>query len=122
VLKHIKPRDILEFILFGFGFLALVLIAAFLESGPIALILWVAVSLGFILWIIFAVIVARQRAAEAAKPRLKMMHNGQWMDVAVIEQLNNSPRRPVQLFDQDEDAIQHLDFHQTLTTPKENRA
>lgn len=110
MLKHIKPIDIVEFLLFGFGFLALIILAGFLESAPLGITIWVAIGLAFLLWILFAVLRARQRSAEAAKPRLKMMHNGQWLDVAVIEQIQQSPRRPVQIFDQDEEAIKHLDF------------
>lgn len=121
MLKHIKPIDIVEFLLFGIGFLALIILAGFLESAPLGITVWVAVGLAFFLWLTFFVLRARQRAAEAAKPKLKMMHNGQWLDVAVIEQLNHSPRRPVQIFDQDADAIQHLDFEQTNNT-KEQQA
>ncbi|AWN03282.2 hypothetical protein PBI_CAMILLE_35 [Microbacterium phage Camille] len=111
VLKHIKPRDILEFFLYGIGIVALILIAGYLESAPLGAALWVAVILAVALWIVWFVIVARQRKQENAEPTLWMMQNGLW--TAMDGSGRTRParlREAAQLFDQDEAAIAHLDF------------
>lgn len=109
MLKHIKPRDILEFFLFGIGILALIVLAGFLESAPLSVSIWVAVVLSVALWIVWFVLIAKERNKEAAAPKLKIMRNGQWVDVMTGD---TSPRtrREARIFDQDEAAIQHLDF------------
>lgn len=119
--KHLKPKDIIEFLAFGLGFVALIVIAGFLESSPIGISMWIAVVLALLLWIVWAIIVINDRKAQAATPRLKIMRNGQWVDVTpsiAREFTGNSPRRDqIGVYDQDEDAIRHLDYN-----PKEKKA
>lgn len=111
MLKHIKPRDIVEFLLFAVGFVALVTLAAFLESAPLSLSLWIAVALGVVLWIIWGILVIREREKEARKPRLKIMRNGTWEDVmglddvlpgAMIRPIDTALRTTPMIFDQEE--------------------
>lgn len=109
MLKHIKPVDIVEFFLFGFGILALILIAGFLESAPLGTAIWVAIGLAFVLWIVYFVLKAKDRQ-KAAQRGLKIYRNGQWEDVLTGDTVP-SVRRAAQFFDQDQDAIQHLDFN-----------
>lgn len=106
MLKHIKPKDILEFFLFALAFIAIIAVAGFLESAPISIALWVAAGLGVILWITWFIVVAVQRKREAKRPTLKIMHNGKWVDVdsqvgaQLMAQHYASPRRPLEVFDQ----------------------
>lgn len=98
-MKHLKLRDILEFLMWSFAIIALIALAGFLESAPLGITMWVAVILAVILWIVWGVLVIRERNAAASAPKLKIMHNGQWVDVAEIQ----SDIRPISqpLFDQD---------------------
>ena len=113
--KHLKPRDIVEFLLFGLGFLALIVIAGFLENAPIGISMWVAVVLALALWIVWAIIVINDRKREAAAPKLYIMKNGVWAEVVNGQQ--PATRREARIFDQDADVIQHLDYN-----PKEKKA
>ena len=112
--KHLKPKGIIEFLAFGLGFVALIVIAGFLESSPIGISMWVAVILSLLLWIVWAIIVINDRKRQAATPNLMIMQNGVWMEVVADKP---ATRREARLFDQDEAAIQHLDC-----TPKEKKA
>lgn len=98
MLKHIKPRDIIQFMLTGFSFLALILIAGFLETAPIALAIWVAVGLATALWIVWIILVARDRREEL-RPRLMIMRNGEWVDV---DDAAKTHSREHPIFDQDD--------------------
>ena len=106
MLMHIKIRDILEFFLFALGFLAIIAVAGFLETAPLAIALWVGAGLGIILWITWFIVVALQRKREAKRPTLKIMHNGEWVDVdspigvQLLAQQYRRPQRPLELFDQ----------------------
>ena len=106
--KHLKPRDIVEFLLFGLGFLALIVIAGFLENAPIGISMWVAVVLALALWIVWAIIVINDRKNQAKAPKLFITKNGVWAEV-----VSGAPttRREARIFDQDEAAIQDLDFN-----------
>lgn len=112
--KHLKPKDIIEFLAFGLGFVALIVIAGFLESSPIGISMWVAVILALMLWIVWAIIVVNDRKRQAAIPKLMIMQNGVWAEVAPVQP---TTRREARIFDQDEDAIRHLDYN-----PKEKKA
>lgn len=104
---HLKPRDIVEFLFFGMLIAGLIVGSAVFESSPTSSIVWVAIFGSIILWIVYIAIVIHQRKVEHRRPKLKMNVNGQWVDVDTL----STPRRPVQLFDQDEAAIKHLDFN-----------
>ena len=110
MLKNIKPKDVVEFFLFGLAFLALIVIAGYLDSAPIGQAIWVAVGLAVVLWLIWLALVARDRNRETARPKLKMMRNGQWVDVDTRVDPSNL-QRTAQFFDQDEAAAHHLDFN-----------
>lgn len=110
MLKHITPKDVVEFILFGLAIVAMIVVAGIIESAPITLSVWIVVVLAAILWFTWIVLVARERNREARRPKLKMMWNGQWVDVDSLSPVN-TPRRQVQFFDQDETNIHHLDFN-----------
>lgn len=99
MLKHIKPRDLIEFFLFGLAFLALVVVAGYLESTPVGTAIWVAVVLAIVLWITWFLLVARDRNRDAARPKLKMMRNGEWVDVDTL--VDPANLQPAQFFDQD---------------------
>lgn len=107
MLKHIKPKDVIEFFLIALGFMALMVVASILESAPLGIALWLAVALSVILWIAWWVVVVIQRNKETQKPKLKIMSNGEWVDVdspngaAALASAYSTPRRPIQLFDQD---------------------
>ena len=106
MLKHIKPKDVIEFFLIALGFMALMVVASILESAPLGIALWLAGALSVILWIAWWVVVVIQGNKE--NRALKIMVNGKWEDVdspagaAMLAQTYSTPRRPIQLFDQDD--------------------
>jgi hypothetical protein len=118
-MQYIKLRDILEFLMWGFGIVALIFLAGFLETAPLGITMWVAVLLAIVLWIAWIIIVAKQRKAESNKAVLWMVIDGYWVAQdgsgrrVPMRRTNNQP-----VFDQDEDAIKHLDFEAN----KEKRA
>ena len=109
MLKHIKPRDIVEFFLFGLIFVALIGFAGFLETAPLSLTMLVALVVGLGLWITWFILVVRQRAREHRRPDLKIMVDGKWVSVDskvgaeafTAAYLQPKSATPVQIFDQD---------------------
>jgi len=109
---HIKPKDIVQTMLYLIGFLTLMVLAAYLETAPMAVILglWIVAALVLILIVTWFILVAKERERENARPKLKMMQNGRWVEVASIEGTSlikalpesDSPRRPISIFDQNE--------------------
>jgi hypothetical protein len=97
VLKHIKPKDILEFLLYGLAFVALIVVCG-LENAPLGILLPVLVIVALPLWIGWFVLVAYERKKRAGQPRLKMMHNGEWLDVVEVEYVPQ--RRDIPIYDQ----------------------
>lgn len=79
MLKHLKPRDILETLLFLVCFIALFAFAGYLETAPLGISLWMAGGLAVVLWIVYIVVVARQRHQEQNQPTLWMAVNGYWV-------------------------------------------
>lgn len=116
MLKHITTRDIVEFFLFGIGIALLVLLAAVLESTSISVGFWIAAVVSVFLWIIWARLTVNERNMRAKAPQMYMMINGKWEPIAPAT--IGSRRSKVRIFDQDADAIQHLDYDET----KENKA
>ena len=100
MLKHIRPKDVVEFLLIGLAVTVLIIVAGILESAPLGIALWLAVALAVILWVTWFIIVGIQRNNDSRRPKLKILRNGQWVDVEHVSDLS-TPRRPVQLFDQD---------------------
>ena len=95
MLKHSKPRDIVEFFLFGLIFVALIGFAGFLETAPLSLTMLVALVVGLGLWITWFILVVRQRAREHRRPDLKIM------EAFTAGYLQPKSATPVQIFDQD---------------------
>ena len=95
MLKHIKPRDIVEFFLFGLIFVALIGFAGFLETAPLSLTMLVALVVGLGLWITWFILVVRQRAREHRRPDLRVA------EAFTAAYLQPKSATPVQIFDQD---------------------
>lgn len=113
-MKHIKPKDIVEFMVFGLLVALLIFVSGYLESTPIYQGVIVAGVLASILWIIWGVLTYRDR-----RPRLMVWIDGRgWVDTSendeTYEDVFLHPKavklRQTQLYDQDADAIAHLDF------------
>lgn len=99
-MKHLTFRDVASILLGTVGILAIVLVAAYMESGPLGSVVVVALVLSVILWGVYAVSVVHDRKKDAKRPKLKIYRNGKWIDVVNLEDVS-TPRRPVNLFDQD---------------------
>lgn len=102
MLKHLKPRDILEVLLFLIGFIAIFAFAGYLETAPLGYAMWMAGILAVILWIVYIAIVAHQRKEEVNKPTLWMVVDGYW-----VAQDGSGRRFPTKkttqpIFDQDQ--------------------
>lgn len=114
--KHIKPKDILEFILLGVAVIVLLVVGG-MENQPLPVLLptlgWIAV----ILWVTWFIVIARERKQRAENRKLHLFRNGEWQEVDPVSPALPT-RRQAQFYDQDEDAIKHLD----PDTAKENQA
>jgi len=101
-MKHLKPRDILETILFLLCFIAIFGLAGHLETAPMAVVMWMGGGMGIVLWVAYFIIVAQQRKAEVNRQTLWMAVNGYW-----VAQDGSGRKFPMQkttqpLFDQDQ--------------------
>ncbi len=115
-MKHITPRDIVEFFLFGLGVVLLIILAAVLESTPVGISFWFAAILAVGLWVFWFYLVIRDRKKEALKSVIWVANATHWVaqdGSGRTIPLKKKPEPPV--FDQDADAIAHLD----INTPKE---
>ncbi|QCG77533.1 hypothetical protein SEA_DIZZYRUDY_36 [Microbacterium phage DizzyRudy] len=109
MLKHIKPRDIVEFFLFAFVIMVLILVTGVLESAPLEQAVLVAIPLAIALWLTWFILIARERARDHRRPDLKIMVDGKWVSVdskvgaQAFSAAYLQPRSatPVQIFDQD---------------------
>lgn len=109
MLKHIKPKDILEFLLFGVALVVLFIVCG-MENAPLPVLLPTLGLVSLILWITWFCIVAYERKQRAEKPKLKMMHNGEWHDLVEVEYVPK--RQDFPIYDQDNDP-QDLGYNNT---------
>jgi len=79
MLKHLKPRDILEIMLFVICFISIFAFAGYLNTAPLGVAMWMAGALAVILWVAYILVVAHQRRQEANRPILWMKINGKWI-------------------------------------------
>lgn len=100
MLKHIKPKDIVEFFLFGLIAVAVFIVCG-MENAPLSILLPTAGIVALFLWLIWFGIVIHERNQTAKKPKLKMMHNGEWHDVVEVEYVPQ--RQDFPIYDQDND-------------------
>jgi len=109
-MKHLKPRDILEILLFLICFITIFALAGYLETAPISSALWLGGGFAIVMWAAYIITVSAQRKREAARMRLKIMSDGVWVDVDTPEgvlALSRAYKKPnVQLFDQDDYIIE----------------
>lgn len=107
MLKHLKPRDILEVVLFLVCFTAIFAFAGYLDNAPLGTAMWMAGLLAVILWVAYIIIVAQQRKAEDTRPILWMKVNGKWIaqDGTGREHPMHQKEQPV--FDQDQKEAAH---------------
>ena len=111
----IKIKDIVEFILFGFGMVALILLAGILESSPLGISVWIAVVLGALLWILWLVLTLKDNKAANAplvtEPLLWVSDGEKWVAMdgsGRTKPFQSRAERREQLFDLadfDEDVI-----------------
>lgn len=108
---HIKPKDIVEFLLIGILVVALIFLAGFLETAPLGITMWVAVFLAVLLWIAWGVLVILQRREEdkplVTMPELWVSNGKEW--VSMSDPTKKRPfvsradsRRAATIFDQEE--------------------
>ena len=102
MLKHIKPKDLIEFFLFGFVFVAIIVISGFLEAAPLSLGLLIAAAIGLILWVLWFALVARDRRREAKAPVLWMSNGKTWVAQDGSGRIQPFTRRVQPIFDQDD--------------------
>lgn len=101
MLKHIKPKDILEFLLFG-ALIVLLLFVCSIVTAPLPVLLWTLLPLAAVLWVIWFIVVVYERNKRAKAPGLKIFRNGEWIDVQTGEAFQPT-RRQAQFYDQDND-------------------
>lgn len=101
-MRHLKPRDIVEALLFLTCFTALFALAGFLETAPLGLSMWMAAIVAVVLWIAYLIVVIRQRTQDINRQTLWMAVDGHW-----VAQDGSGRSFPMQkttqaLFDQDQ--------------------
>lgn len=101
---HIKPKDLLEFFLFGLIVVALLVLCS-LESAPLPILLWTLLPIAGVLWIVWFIMLALERKKEARR-RLKIYRNGEWVDT---DDFVPHPRI-AQFYDQDNDPHDNPDY------------
>jgi len=110
MLRNLKPRDILEVLLFLICFITIFAVASYLETAPLSIALWLGGLMAVLLWIAYIIVVSVQRNREASRMKLKIMSNGKWVDVDSPEgvlALSRAYHKPnVELFDQDDHIIE----------------
>ena len=79
MLKNLKPRDILEVLLFLICFIAIFAVAGVIETAPLSIALWLGGGLAIILWIAYIIVLAVQRNNELNRQTLWMAVNGHWV-------------------------------------------
>lgn len=109
MLKHITPKDLVEFLGFGLGFVVLIILAGSLEAAPLGIAILFAIVAAFVLWVVWAIIVIRDRKGSAGKT-LWVSDGTQWIAADGSGRTRPFNTRTGVLFDQDEDAVKHLDF------------
>lgn len=72
-------KEIVQTVLAAFGVVALIFVCGFLESAPLLIAALVAVVLGILLWVIYAVLVIRENKKKVQL--LWIMKDGTWTPV-----------------------------------------
>lgn len=115
-MKYQKIRDLVTFLLMALGIATLIVLSAFLESSPLGISVWVATVVGTVLWIVWGILAYKEhKPIEPIEPILWVSNGKEWVATdgsGRTRPFNYIPRprgRSI-LFDQDEDAIHHLDF------------
>lgn len=78
---HLKPRDIVEMLLFIIGFVSIFAIAGYLETAPLALTMWLVGIIATALWVCYVILVVHQRKKESAMPVLWIRQDGRWISI-----------------------------------------
>lgn len=99
-----KIKDIIEFILFAFVFVALVVLAGVLESVPIQVGVLLAMVLGGILLFVWLALVIKENREADADVQLKIMIDGEWV---AIEDL--TPQQTYEHLYRDSSVVQLFD-------------
>lgn len=111
-MKNLKPRDILQVLLFLLCFITIFAVAGYLETAPISVALWLGGLLAIVLWIAYIIVVAVQRNQEANRIKLKVMANGKWVEVDspegifALSRAYGAKNPQVEIFDQDDHIIE----------------
>jgi 4-hydroxybenzoate polyprenyltransferase len=101
-MRHLKPRDIVESLLFLICFTALFAFAGYLETAPLGLSMWMAGGLAIVLWIAYILIVVHQRKIEERRPILWMKINGKWVAQDGTGRIHPMHQNEQPIFDQDQ--------------------